>query len=186
MIPEDNKPHHAHQLYPKAQRPRRLLARSSTAHWIGLILSVCLLSIPMFQPAMAGAAMPAGPEGAPQSAEMPQGGSQVIGIVSTALQCLSIGQHLPCDASGTVRLTWQGQAERARLVLTVAGTEAAHTIRVNGQAATRAPVRPDGGIDGETETLYLSVPIKVLRQGDNRIELTDDALTGDGWSATDV
>jgi hypothetical protein len=71
-----------------------------------------------------------------------QGRGGVIGVASTALDCLATGGDLPASASGTVHLTWQGQPERARLVVNVAGSEAPHSIKVNGQVAASVPVRP--------------------------------------------
>jgi predicted peptidase len=171
---------------PKTQYPRYLPGRSSTTLWISLILSFCLLSM------MVGTATAAGPGGAPGEKDGNRSGGGVIGVVSTALECLSVpdvssgGDDSLCDASGIVRLTWQGQAERARLVLDVAGTNAAHTIRVNGKAAALSPVCSDREACSDKDYFYLSIAPEILLQGNNLIELTDDALIGDSWTATHI
>jgi pimeloyl-ACP methyl ester carboxylesterase len=110
----------------------------------------------------------------------------VIGLASSALECLAVGDDLPGKASGVVKLTWQGQAKRARLVLSVAGAEAAHTIEVNGQPAALAPMHPGGQPCSAEEYFYLDISPEVLGQGDNLIEMTDDALPGDSWTAANV
>jgi dienelactone hydrolase len=107
-------------------------------------------------------------------------------VASNALGCLTVGSGAPAPTSGTVHLTWQGQVERARLIVGVAGTEAGHTIKVNGQPVAQVPVQPAGRLCGDGEVFYLSVPPEVVVQGDNRIEITGDALAGDEWSAVDV
>ncbi|MCK6629314.1 MAG: prolyl oligopeptidase family serine peptidase [Anaerolineae bacterium] len=116
-------------------------------------------------------------------------GNSIVGVASNALECLAVGPNTPAPASGVVNLTWQGEAESARLIVQVAGAEAAHTIKINGQAVAQVPVHPGGQLcsDGEdTESFYLDVPLDVLVQGDNSIEITHDALAGDSWSAAYV
>jgi dienelactone hydrolase len=115
-----------------------------------------------------------------------QGGRGVIGVASSALKCLAVGGGVPTRASGVVELTWQGQAERARLVLSVAGTEASHRIRVNGYPVALVPIYPGGRPCSAENYLHLDVPPEVLRQGDNLIEITNDALSSDGWTAANV
>lgn len=113
---------------------------------------------------------------------------QIIGLTSSATGCLSIGDppHLPGHGTGVVRLTWQGQIERAQLLLSVAGASAAHTIRVNGQAVALAPVYPGGQPCGDEAYFRLDVPPEVVVQGENLIEITNDALQGDSWTASHV
>jgi len=115
-----------------------------------------------------------------------QGDIPVVGMASHALGCLAIGSGTLAPASGIVHLTWEGQVERARLILGVAGAEAGHTIKVNGQAVAQVPVQPEGRLCGDGEVFSLSIPPEAVVQGDNRIEITSDALAGDAWSATDV
>ena len=128
-----------------------------------------------------GVTQAAGPDGGP-SQEM----GTATGVASNALSCLSMGSSSPSKTSGIVHLTWSGQVERARLVLGVAGTEAAHTISVNGQPVARVPVFPGGQLCDAAEYVYLDVDPGMLVQGDNRIEIADDALPGDVWSAANV
>ena len=110
----------------------------------------------------------------------------VIGLASDALGCLAVGDDLPGEASGVVHLTWPGQAERARLVLSVSGTEAAHPIKVNGQPVASVPVHPRGQPCRDGESFYLDIPPGVLVQGDNLIEITNDAALDDCWTASQV
>jgi len=108
-------------------------------------------------------------------------------VLSDAVECLEVkpGQRQP--AGGVVRLHWLGEAQGARLWLTVAGTEAEHTIRVNGQAIGRAPIfRGVAACGAEGLSTSLEVPTGLLVQGDNLIEITSDALPGDAWSAAAV
>ncbi len=114
---------------------------------------------------------------------------QVIGVASDALRCLAVGPNTPVPAAGTVNLTWQGQAQSARLIVQVAGSEASHTIKVNGQTVAQVPLHPQGrpcSAGEDSEAYYLVVPVEVLVQGDNTVEITNDALTGDGWTAAYV
>jgi pimeloyl-ACP methyl ester carboxylesterase len=108
------------------------------------------------------------------------------GIAGDPLRCLAIDQSRDLPSSGTVELRWAGEVETARLILTVAGSEAAHTIRLNGQPVAVAPIFPDGRFCEEGEVYYLDVPPALLVQGANSIELTDDALPGDSWSASSI
>jgi pimeloyl-ACP methyl ester carboxylesterase len=91
------------------------------------------------------------------------------------------------SAGGVVRLHWLGEAQGARLWLTVAGSEAEHTIRVNGQPIGRAPIfRGVAACGAEGLSTSLEVPTGLLVQGDNLIEITSDALPRDAWSAAAV
>src|SRR4030067_28763 len=69
------------------------------------------------------------------------------------------------------------------LVLSVSGAEAAHPIKVNGRRVASVPVHPDGQPCQGGESFYLDIPLDVLVQGDNQIEITNDARTSDSWSA---
>jgi hypothetical protein len=109
-----------------------------------------------------------------------------IGIVSDALACLAIHTDQPVAQRGSVNLRWQGTPRQARLILTIAGAEAAHPIKINGQPVATAPVFSDGEVCGEGEVFYLDIPPSMIRQGANEIELTADAQAGDGWSAADL
>ncbi len=115
-----------------------------------------------------------------------QESGHIIGVASNALKCLAVGSNVPAQASGVVNLTWQGQIDQARLVLSISGTEAEHTIKVNGQSVTLAPIYPDGQPCSNGQYFYLDVPPEVLVQGGNLIEITDDALANDSWTAAYV
>ncbi len=155
----------------KKSRPIAALCLSLT---LGLGLAILSLSLPR----IAGASRPEDGSG--------QENGTAVGLASNALACLAIGNDLPGKASGTVRLTWPGQAERARLILRVSGTEAAHTIKVNGQPVASVPIHPGGQPCRNGESFYLEIPPEVLMQGDNLIEMTNDALPGDSWTAAQV
>jgi len=141
---------------------------------LGLGLLILSLRLP-------GIAKASGPEEGSDQENGP-----VIGLASNALECLAVGNDLPYDTLGVVRLTWQGQAERARLILSVSGAEAPHTIKLNGQPVAQAPIYPDGQPCRNGESFYLDVPPDVLVQGDNLIEITNDALPDDSWTAAQV
>jgi hypothetical protein len=110
----------------------------------------------------------------------------VAGLVSNALRCLAVGRSAPGQASGVVRLNWSGKAERARLILTVSGAEAAHSIKVNGRRVGSVPVYQGGQPCRGGEVFYIDVPIAAVTQGDNQIEITNDAQNGDSWTAAQV
>lgn len=139
----------------------------------------------------------------------------VAGVISSRIECLSVGSKvLPnaevCPSAGLVALKWQGEPGRARLVLTTSGASAAHSILVNGKLAARAPLsmmppplpeagslRPpvdDPGLIRHAEPVdvyYLTIPVELVVQGENRIEITTDAapilvVDGDSWWARDV
>jgi dienelactone hydrolase len=134
----------------------------------------------------------------PEENDGQQARESVVGVISKAVDCLSVlgdrsfgndlaGNDLAADAvcpsSGIITINWQGELERARLVLKLAGTEAAHPIYVNGKQAALAPIRPDST---SYEVFYLTIPPEIVVQGDNLIEITDHGLPGDGWRAVDV
>jgi pimeloyl-ACP methyl ester carboxylesterase len=108
----------------------------------------------------------------------------VAGIASPPVNCLRVEGAAPVEAGLT--LHWQGKVERARLIIRVAGTEAAHNIRVNGHTVAQAPVVPEGSDCGEGRSFYLDVPLSVVKQGENHLELTSDALPSDAWVASGV
>jgi hypothetical protein len=115
-----------------------------------------------------------------------QSSGPMIGLASNALECLVADKNLPGKASGVVQLAWRGQAEQARLVLDMAGTEAIHSVKVNGQPVGTVPIHPGGQLCSEGEPFYLDIPARTLVQGVNLIEITDDAMTGDNWSAANI
>jgi pimeloyl-ACP methyl ester carboxylesterase len=110
----------------------------------------------------------------------------VIGLASNALECLIADPNQGGKAAGMVQLRWQGEVEQARLILSISGAEAAHTIKVNGQPAAVAPAYPGGQPCRNGEVFYLSIPPQVLVQGDNLIEITADAPSDDSWTAARV
>ncbi|MDH7473673.1 MAG: prolyl oligopeptidase family serine peptidase [Anaerolineae bacterium] len=117
----------------------------------------------------------------------PDQDSQIAtGLASNALECLSVGNNSSGEAAGIVSLTWPGQAEQSRLILTVSGAEAAHTIKVNGQPVASVPIHPEGQPCRDGETFYIAIPPDVLVQGDNVIEITNDAMPTDSWTASQV
>ena len=125
-----------------------------------------------------------------------QARESIVGVISTSVDCLSVpGDDLSTDTAcpsgtrgdttseGIVTLYWQGELERARLVLKLVGTSAAHPIYVNGKQAALTPVHADSA---SYEVFYLTIPPDIVVQGDNLVEITDDGLPGDGWRAADV
>lgn len=116
----------------------------------------------------------------------PEDTRQVKGILSDMLACLAIDRQSQSQASGRVNLHWQGEARQARLVLSIAGPEAPHLVKVNGRPVGQVPVYAGGEPCGEEETIYLDVPIDVVVQGENLIEITDSGLAGDAWTAAKV
>ena len=153
-------------------------SRRAARLFIGIVLGVSLLLLgPGLVIAVSASEPPDGSE---------PGDGAVVGLVSNAVGCLSVGDGVLAETSGVVRLTWEGQPRSARLVLDVAGSEAAHTIRVNGQFAALSPVYPAGEPCGGDESFYLDISPALLVQGENLIEITDDGLPGDGWTAANV
>jgi len=149
---------------------------------IALCLSLALgLGLLFLSLNLAHTARASGPQDDPDQTNGP-----IHGLASNALTCLSSGDNLPGQASGVVHLTWQGRVERAQLVLSVAGTKAAHPIKVNGHVAALAPVHPAGQPCSDEAYFYLDIPPEVLVQGDNLVQITDDALPGDRWTAANV
>jgi uncharacterized protein YegP (UPF0339 family)/dienelactone hydrolase len=97
-----------------------------------------------------------------------------------------IGPASSCGAAGVVHLNWQGELSRARLVLRVAGADAAHTILVNGHPAAQVPVYPGAEPGSDEGYVYLRIPPEIVLPGDNLIEITDDGMPGDGWMVANV
>jgi pimeloyl-ACP methyl ester carboxylesterase len=147
---------------------------------ISLSLSLCLLSLAAPLPATLAHAAPARTT-APLAGP---GDGEIVGSASGALECLTVGGP-EGQAAGRVTLNWAGRAVRSRLILWVAGAEAAHTIRVNGQAVASAPVAPEGEACGG-EPFYLDLPPGVLVRGENTVEITNDQQAGDAWTASRV
>ena len=141
---------------------------------LGLGLLISSLRLP-------GVVRASGPEDGPG-----QENGAVIGLASNALECLAVGNDVVGRASGVVKLTWPGQAKRARLILSVSGTEATHTIKVNGQPVASVPIHPYGQDCRDGESFYLDVPPEILVQGENLIEITNDAQPDDNWTAAQV
>src|SRR5690606_9319225 len=112
--------------------------------------------------------------------------SETIGIASNLLDCLASDESSDVPSQGTVELRWNGEVEQARLILSVSGAEAPHTIRLNGQPIAAAPLFPEGQFCGEGEVFYLDIPSSAVVQGTNIIELTNDALSNDSWSASSI
>lgn len=152
--------------------------RSNVALCLGLALGLGLLVSVLNLTSVAEASEP---EDIPGQETGP-----IIGLASNPLGCLAVGNDLVGSASGVVNLTWSGRAERARLMLSVSGTEAAHTIKVNGQPVASAPIHPGGQACRNGEVFYLDIPPEILVRGDNLIEITNDALPDDSWTAARV
>ena len=148
------------------------------AFCLSFMLGLVFLFLTLSLPGMSNASEPGNDTG--QEFEF------VAGLASNALECLAVGDELAGKAVGIVSLTWPGQAERARLILSVSGTEAAHTIKVNGQPVASVPIHPEGQPCRDGETFYLTIPPEVLVQGDNVIEITNDAMPSDSWTASQV
>lgn len=143
---------------------------------IGLGVAMLLLSLTLSL-TLPGATDASGPGGK---------GEVVAGLASDALECLAVGGNLGAADGGVVHLNWSGQAERARLILSVSGAEASHTIRVNGQPVASSPIHPQGQPCRDGEVFYIAIPPQVLVQGENLIEITNDAMASDEWTASRV
>lgn len=126
------------------------------------------------------------------------GDPSIVGVSSTAIDCLAAGALAPeqvwiatsCPPQGTVELNWQGDVEHARLVLSIPdptfAPQAPHTIRVNGQAAAWAPVCSLTQPCIAGEYVYLNVSPEAVRQGSNQIEITADARPDNRWVISNV
>lgn len=112
------------------------------------------------------------------------GSAETIGLASPALDCLAAGSKAE-RAAGDVALAWTGQAERARLILRAAGNQVAQPVRVNGHLVGYVPAAVGSEVCWG-EPVYLDVPVSILAQGQNRIEISAEALPGDEWSAAQV
>jgi hypothetical protein len=93
-------------------RNRARAHRRAAAFSLGLALGLGLLALTLN---LVGVARASEPKDDPD-----QTPNAVIGLASNALPCLVAGDDLTGQASGTVRLSWRGQIERARLVLSAA------------------------------------------------------------------
>jgi dienelactone hydrolase len=124
--------------------------------------------------------------------------SGIVGVVSTAIDCLAAGSlgseqesaSALCPSTSTVELNWQGDVESARLVISIpdpnTAPKAAHTILVNGQTAASSPACSVAQPCRPGETFYLSVPAQTVRQGANRIEITADGKADNRWMIANV
>lgn len=158
--------------------PSENTAQSKSRQIAALCLSLGLLILGLY---LSGVTWASGPEDSSG-----QENGAVIGLASNALECLAVGNDLSGKASGVVKLSWPGQAERARLILSISGAEAAHTIRVNGQPVASTPIHPYGQPCRNGESFYLDVSPEVLVQGDNLVEITNDVRPNDSWTAAQV
>jgi len=154
-----------------AQNPRR---RKTAVH-VGFALGWGLLIVAL---SLTSVTWASAPEQEPGKERKP-----VSGVASNALECLSLNGGGLRGAAGKVHLNWQGTAKQARLILTVSGADAAHHVQVNGRSVAQVPGYPGGQRCGEGEIYYLDIPIDAVVQGENLIELTDDGLPGDAWTA---
>lgn len=114
-----------------------------------------------------------------------------VSLASTGAKCLAVEAGLfPDSISATVHLRWEGQIDRATLVLAAAGSRGGHSLYVNDQRVGGAPVEPSDHLFCQPGSpppalasgVEIPVPVEVLRQGDNVIALTNDADPGDGWT----
>lgn len=110
----------------------------------------------------------------------------VAGVASDAIACLQIGSESSGPTVGVVRLNWEGQAERARLVIRVAGAEAAHSLKINGRRVAHIPVYAEGSTCDDGRYVYVDIPVDAVVQGDNAIELTNDSMPEDSWTASHI
>ncbi|MCC6189499.1 MAG: alpha/beta fold hydrolase, partial [Anaerolineales bacterium] len=120
----------------------------------------------------------------PTSTLASAGSVEAIGLASLALDCLVAGSKAE-RAAGDVALAWTGQAERARLILRAAGNQVAQPVRVNGRLVGYVPEAVSSDLCWG-EPVYLDVPVRVLAQGQNRIEISAEALPGDEWTAAQM
>ena len=108
-------------------------------------------------------------------------------VTSAVVECLAVSGAGPSEA--TLSLAWRGEASSARLMLSLAGAEAAHSITLNGQAVAQVPVaEPDDEFAAEAtgddapcdtgEAFYFDVPLAALANGDNRLALSSDRAGG--------
>ena len=174
----------------------------------GLVAISIALSLLGSTPALAlpADAQPADPVAAdhdPDTAPLYQGEGQaqpaepVAGVISTPVECLSTveGRSPNCAPFGVMQLQWQGEVESARLVMRLVEGSEPRTVTVNGSTTMTVPALvPQAWGEIEGEFIYLSIPPKVLLQGENRIELSgrfdpSDSTSASGveaWTAMDV
>lgn len=123
----------------------------------------------------------AGPEDSPD-----QDGAQRVGLTSTTVECLAVKAGTLDRASATVRLEWEGQIDKAFLVLAAAGSQGEHSIYVNGQPVGNAPFQSGGQPCQAGSPVGIPIPAEVLVSGENVITITNDASVNDGWTAADL
>ena len=104
----------------------------------------------------------------------------------TEATCIGVGANNPALLSAdSVWIAWQGDITEARMIVRVTGTDASHTITLNGQPVAKVPTYPAGEACGGQE-FALEIPVEAVSQGENLIEITNDALAGDSWTAANV
>lgn len=109
-----------------------------------------------------------------------------VSLVSTAVRCLTVEAGTSRSASATVQLKWEGQVEKAFLVLAIAGSERPHSIYVNNYPVGNVPIQPSGR-PCQADFIYeIPVPTDILVNGENKIVLTNDADVSDSWAAADL
>lgn len=121
------------------------------------------------------------PEGGPAQAQGRQ-----VGLVSTTAECVTIEAGGSGSVPATVRIEWEGQIERAFLVLAPAGSEGGHSIYLNGQRVASAPRQTEGRPCQSGFRQEIPIPPAALVHGENVILLTNDADAGDSWTAADL
>lgn len=121
----------------------------------------------------------------------PQDGSSYqidrpVSLSSTAVDCLAVEAGSSENALARVRLEWEGQIEQAYLVLSPAGSEAEHSLYINGQLVGKVPVQPEGRPCQADFSVRIPISPDVLVDGHNEIMLTNDANISDSWTAADL
>lgn len=142
--------------------------------WLGVGLAL-ILNIVVWQPLWA-----AGPEG-----------ERRVAFGSTHIACRVIEGGAAESVQLTVDLgTWEGEVEAADLELVIGGTQAEHSIYVNGRRLAGTAVRPQEYVCGSEPDWFstdsLAIPPEWLNQGENTITLTNDGNVDDGWTAANV
>ncbi|MCB0212852.1 MAG: prolyl oligopeptidase family serine peptidase [Anaerolineae bacterium] len=133
-----------------------------------MYLTVFIVTLSLVIPALAGA----------------QESTETVITSITATTCLGVGaDNTTLPSTDGVWINWQGQVKEARLIVRVAGANAAHTITLNDRAVATVPIQPGGEACGGQE-FTLDIPVDAVYQGENMIAITNDALSGDSWTAT--
>jgi dienelactone hydrolase len=122
----------------------------------------------------------------PSEDDPDQDGGRRVGLTSTMAECLVVNAGTVDSTSATVHLEWEGRVDQAFLVLSAAGSEAGHSIYVNGQLVGSAPVQPGDQACQAGLAIGIPIPAGVLVNGENVIVLTNDADINDGWTAANL